>query len=71
MAVPMRTMVEPASTARGQSLLRALQTELRERYPDISWDELSMGMSSDWPLAVEAGSTIVRIGTAIFGERQY
>lgn len=51
--------------------LRALQTELRERYSEISWDELSMGMSSDWPIAVEAGSTIVRIGTAIFGERQY
>lgn len=33
--------------------------------------ELSMGMSHDWPIAVEHGSTMVRIGTAIFGEREY
>jgi PLP dependent protein len=33
--------------------------------------ELSMGMSGDYPIAVEEGSTLVRIGTAIFGERHY
>jgi len=33
--------------------------------------ELSMGMSDDWPIAVEEGSTMVRIGTRIFGERDY
>ena len=32
-------------------------------------DTVSMGMSQDWPLAVEEGTTIVRIGTAIFGKR--
>ena len=32
-------------------------------------NELSMGMSADWPLAVQLGATYVRIGTAIFGER--
>ena len=32
-------------------------------------DTVSMGMSSDWPIAVEEGTTIVRIGTAIFGKR--
>jgi pyridoxal phosphate enzyme (YggS family) len=32
-------------------------------------DTLSMGMSSDWPAAIHAGSTIIRIGTAIFGTR--
>jgi uncharacterized pyridoxal phosphate-containing UPF0001 family protein len=32
--------------------------------------ELSMGMSSDYAIALEEGSTLVRIGTAIFGERQ-
>ena len=31
--------------------------------------ELSMGMSADWPEAVEEGATFVRVGTAIFGER--
>lgn len=35
------------------------------------FDTLSMGMSGDWPLAVAEGSNTVRIGTAIFGEREY
>lgn len=35
------------------------------------FDCLSMGMSGDWPLAVEEGANIIRIGTAIFGEREY
>ena len=35
------------------------------------FDRLSMGMSGDWPLAVEEGANIIRIGTAIFGEREY
>ena len=33
--------------------------------------EISMGMSHDYPLAVEAGSTLVRVGSKIFGERIY
>jgi hypothetical protein len=33
------------------------------------WDVLSMGMSGDWEIAVEEGSTLVRIGSAIFGGR--
>ena len=33
--------------------------------------ELSMGMSGDWHIAVDEGSTLIRIGTQIFGERQY
>jgi pyridoxal phosphate enzyme (YggS family) len=36
-----------------------------------AFTELSMGMSDDWPIAVEEGSTMVRIGTRIFGERDY
>lgn len=35
------------------------------------WDTLSMGMSSDIQPAIEAGSTMVRVGTAIFGKREY
>ncbi len=35
------------------------------------FNELSMGMSDDWPVAVKYGATLVRIGTAIFGPRQY
>lgn len=35
------------------------------------FDSLSMGMSTDYPLAIDHGANLVRIGTAIFGERQY
>lgn len=35
------------------------------------FDTVSMGMSHDWPIAVEEGSTMVRVGTSIFGEREY
>ncbi|MEE1021932.1 MAG: YggS family pyridoxal phosphate-dependent enzyme [Muribaculaceae bacterium] len=46
--------------------------EIKELCPDLrGFDTLSMGMSGDWPLAVEKGSTLVRVGTAIFGQRQY
>lgn len=38
--------------------------------PNISMDELSMGMSGDFETAIAAGATLVRIGTAIFGERK-
>ena len=46
--------------------------ELRERLRDRDgqgWDELSMGMSGDFAAAIAHGSTCVRIGTALFGER--
>jgi len=43
---------------------------LRDLFPEIeSFRELSIGMSGDWKIAVECGSTEVRIGTAIFGSR--
>lgn len=36
-----------------------------------SFDTVSMGMSRDWPIAVEEGSNMIRVGTSIFGEREY
>lgn len=46
--------------------------KILEIAPDLrGFDTVSMGMSGDWHIAVEEGSTLVRIGTAIFGERQY
>lgn len=40
--------------------------------PDLrGFDTVSMGMSGDWKIAVEEGSNLVRIGTAIFGQREY
>lgn len=49
--------------------LRDVQSRLQDEVPELSWHELSMGMSNDFALAIEHGSTIVRIGTAIFGQR--
>ncbi len=49
--------------------LRELRDELRERFPYGSWNDLSMGMSNDFLVAIEEGATMVRIGRAIFGER--
>ena len=50
--------------------LRELREELMQCHPHVSFDELSMGMSSDFEIAIEEGSTLVRIGTAIFGVRE-
>lgn len=47
--------------------LTVLGEQLRSAYPRAV--ELSMGMSSDYEIAVEEGATIVRVGTAVFGER--
>jgi pyridoxal phosphate enzyme (YggS family) len=50
--------------------LRELQNTIAARkLPAISMEQLSMGMSHDFEVAVEEGSTCVRVGTAIFGER--
>jgi uncharacterized pyridoxal phosphate-containing UPF0001 family protein len=49
--------------------LRRLQDALQESFPRYNWRELSMGMTNDYPIAIEEGATIVRIGRAIFGER--
>lgn len=51
--------------------VRDLKAELQTAFFDDSFDILSMGMTSDYALAVESGSTIVRVGSMIFGERDY
>jgi pyridoxal phosphate enzyme (YggS family) len=52
-------------------LLRHLRQELRQRYAstDEDFPHLSMGMSADYDIAIEEGATLLRIGTALFGER--
>jgi pyridoxal phosphate enzyme (YggS family) len=50
--------------------LRGAREELARRFGFASFDVLSMGMSNDFELAVEEGSTLVRVGTAIFGQRR-
>lgn len=53
-----------------QRLRELRDTIAARRMPKISMDVLSMGMSHDFEIAIEEGSTCVRIGTAIFGERK-
>jgi pyridoxal phosphate enzyme (YggS family) len=49
--------------------LRVAAERLAARFPGTGWSCLSMGMSNDFEIAIEEGSTLVRIGTALFGER--
>ena len=53
--------------------IEALFKRIREEHPELrdTFTELSIGMSGDWPIAVRHGATMVRIGTDIFGEREY
>ncbi|MBJ6751310.1 YggS family pyridoxal phosphate-dependent enzyme [Geomonas anaerohicana] len=52
--------------------LRELADEVREAaIPGVEMLELSMGMSGDFEAAIEEGATLVRVGSALFGERQY
>lgn len=46
-----------------------LKKDLMQKFPEKDWGILSMGMSGDWPSAIEEGATCLRIGTAVFGER--
>ncbi|MGD2187272.1 MAG: YggS family pyridoxal phosphate-dependent enzyme [Desulfobacterales bacterium] len=51
--------------------LRELRDEIWKQTPaNVSMEELSMGMTGDFEVAIEEGATLVRIGTAIFGERK-
>lgn len=51
--------------------LKSLQTLIRqEAIPNVDMTELSMGMTGDFVAAIQEGATLVRIGTAIFGERE-
>ena len=52
--------------------IASLKKQVQELCPDLcGFDTLSMGMSHDYPAAIEAGASLVRVGTAIFGERDY
>jgi len=61
---------EPERVRACFSLLRELRDQLRQDAPaGIELDELSMGMSGDYEIAIEEGATVVRVGQAIFGAR--
>jgi PLP dependent protein len=68
MAIPPAT--EEAETSRPYFVnLRGLRDQLEAEY-NVKLPELSMGMTGDFTVAIEEGATMVRIGTAIFGERK-
>lgn len=62
---------EPEDSRRFFQRLRQLRDRLASQFPQTIWRELSMGTSADYPVAVEEGATLVRVGTAIVGARQY
>ncbi|QNM05525.1 YggS family pyridoxal phosphate-dependent enzyme [Qiania dongpingensis] len=65
--------VEDPEEARGYfKEMRALfETIKAEKIPGVEMEELSMGMTGDFEVAIEEGATMIRVGTAIFGARQY
>ena len=69
--------IPPVSTRPGENLqffseMRNLFVDIsRKKYDNVTMAQLSMGMSGDYPDAIACGSTMVRIGTAIFGPRDY
>lgn len=70
----MASLTEDEQQIRGEfRKLRAFFEKLQSEVtlPNVRITELSMGMSHDYTIAVEEGSTMVRIGTTIFGERTY
>jgi pyridoxal phosphate enzyme (YggS family) len=62
---------DPDDSRRYFQRLRALRDRLSLEFPRADWSELSMGTSADYRVAVEEGATLVRVGTAIVGARQY
>ena len=68
MAIP-KPESEPEQQKISLRKMKDLFNRLQQRFESV--DTLSMGMSDDMASAIECGSTMVRIGTAIFGERDY
>ncbi len=75
--VRFRGIMGIASLTDDQAQIRSEFTQLKTIFEQLrhylgnSFDTLSMGMTSDYPMAIECGSTMVRIGSKIFGERNY
>lgn len=60
---------DPEATRPIYRKLRLFQQFLKEEVSESTWDELSIGTSFDYPVAIEEGATMVRVGTQIFGSR--
>ncbi len=70
MAIPPAVDVPERSRPYFVTLRRLAERINRERIPGVVVRDLSMGMSSDFDVAIEEGATMVRVGTAIFGARE-
>jgi pyridoxal phosphate enzyme (YggS family) len=67
---PFTASPEEAETARPYfQHLRRLRDQHQRNHPGLT--QLSIGMSNDFPVAIEEGSTTIRVGTALFGKRQF
>lgn len=65
-------VVEPEENRRFFNKIRELSLDIsNQNIHNVSMNVLSMGMSGDYQIAIEEGATIVRVGTSIFGERNY
>ncbi len=75
--IRVRGVMGMATNTDDEAVIRADFEQLAKHYNELkplfgeAFDTLSMGMSDDYELAVECGSTMVRIGSSIFGERIY
>jgi len=69
MTIPELHSIDTLPDLRQQRIAREALGQLRSRFAFERFEELSMGMSDDFETAIEEGSTLIRIGTAIFGER--
>lgn len=61
----------PENSRRYFRKLKDIFESIKELSEDENFDTLSMGMSGDYEVAIEEGATVVRVGTAIFGAREY
>ena len=61
---------DEAETRKAFSDLRKLRDQCQQKFNLKEFDQLSMGMSNDYDIAIEEGATMVRVGTELFGQRQ-
>lgn len=65
--LPLSQSTEETQT--GLEKVRDLAQQIKSQSENLSMEELSMGMSADYPFAIQAGATMIRLGRTIFGER--
>lgn len=68
---PAQTKATPQEVESIFRQAKDLYQKCQQKYPTLELDTLSMGMSQDYPLAIRSGATHVRVGSAIFGSRDY